>query len=128
VRQLSIADDLFICTASDLRKRIWYRQEIRTIALVEADVETTSTDENGSAHTVISRVLRLVVELHNGEQVILLGISAGLADYRPRAELEWIATMLRQALGTEAGALAPPTAGNGPDDAIQASMPKSKMP
>ena len=98
LRQLSITDNLLIRTAFDQSKQVWYRQEIRTFGLVEDNVESTATDENGSSYPVVNRVLRLVVELHNGEKAILLGISAGLADYRPKAELEWIATQLRLAL------------------------------
>lgn len=101
VRQLSVVGNMLIRTSRDHRKKAWYRSEIRTI---RADVLTGHSSSEGGAITV-SYCLKLILELHNGEMVNLLPPKEyePRDDYRPRAEFEWVATRLRQALLESAG-------------------------
>jgi hypothetical protein len=84
LRQLSVADNLLIRTARDHRKQVWYRQEILAI-----EVESK-----------IGKGAHLVLALHSGERVILLGDGWGLPAqaFRSIDEMEWIAAALWQAL------------------------------
>jgi hypothetical protein len=107
LRQLSVVGNMLIRTARDHRKKAWYRGEILTI---RAEVVVVREPDSEGGTKSVSYFLHLVLELHNGEKVILLGrtYEPG-ADYRPKAEFEWIATRLRQALlPAEAGEPAGP--------------------
>jgi hypothetical protein len=100
LRQLSVVGNMLIRTARDHRKKAWYRGEISTI---RASVVVVYANSEGGTSSV-AHFLHLVLELHNGEKVILLGRSyEPSADYRPKAEYEWVATRLRQALRGDAG-------------------------
>jgi hypothetical protein len=101
--QLSALGNLLIRTTRDHRKQIWYRDEIRDLR-VEDRVETTAHDGDGGTHYSSVHIVQLMLELHAGDRVMLLGRAAGESteDYRKKAELEWVATVLRQALQAEA--------------------------
>src|SRR5262249_29210863 len=98
--QLAVAGNLLVRTTRDHKKQVWYRQEIEAI-LLENDVETqTNNGEGGPSVGAGLYHLLLVVRLANGERTTIARWDANypLTDYRPRAELEWVATRLRQAL------------------------------
>ena len=100
LRQLAVIGNLLIRTARDHRKQIWYRQEIRAVEL-EDRVETHENHGEGSGSTVVTYyVLDLVLRLHNGDKALLTTWTNAypLSDYRPKAEVEWVATVLRQTL------------------------------
>jgi hypothetical protein len=104
MRQLSVAGNMLIRTSRDHRKQVWYREEIRFVGMVERSYESNSSGEGGS-YVTIMRAFQLVVESNDGQSAILHGIDAeaAQADYRPKAELEWIATEIRRALFNEPG-------------------------
>ena len=122
LRQLSVAGNLLIRTTRDHRKQIWYRHEIREISLQES-VETHESSEGG---TTYAYRLLLSVVLHNDERGLLMTMECGypLTDYRPRAELEWIATLLRQALHTEAPSEATAVSAEPVSEAIRDLTPR----
>jgi hypothetical protein len=92
--QLSVLEKMLVRTSRDHQKRLWYASEIRTIQAVVQ--EHSSTSEGGEV--TVSYSLSLVVELHNGQKVSLVNRPYTPADYRPKAEYEWLATKLRHAL------------------------------
>jgi hypothetical protein len=109
LRQLSIVGNLLIRTSRDHRKQVWYRDEIRAIVL-EEKIEHFDIPSGGSTPgTFMLYCLHLVVELHNGDKAILTRRASPhpTDDYRPKAEMEWIATQLRQALFAAADAPTP---------------------
>jgi hypothetical protein len=103
-RQIAFAGNLLVRTGQDQSKQLWYKHEIAALA-IEEEVETqeSSSGENGQTTITQLQWLRLVVRLHNGEKFRLYAICAGypVTDYRYKAEVEWIATQLRQALGAK---------------------------
>jgi hypothetical protein len=104
LRQLSVAGNMLIRTARDHSKQIWYREEIRAIDVVERVLQTTTTNSEGTIDTTTSKFLDVRLELLDDKNVVLREIDAATAqaDYRCKAELEWIATELRRALYQEA--------------------------
>lgn len=104
LRQLSVAGNMLIRTARDHSKQIWYREEIRAIDVVERVLQTTSTSSEGTVDAATSKFLEVRLALLDGKDVVLREIDAATAqaDYRCKAELEWIATELRRALFQEA--------------------------
>jgi hypothetical protein len=91
LRRLVVTDDMLIRTMLNGGKQVWYRDEIERICV---EVERTRIGAN-------MLWLRLVTKA--GEREDLLGAIAdrGVEDYRPRAELEWIATALERALAAQ---------------------------
>ena len=99
LRQLSVADSLLIRTARDHRKQVWYRQEIRAIE-VEGKTSNTAQRSEGGPSYLYTCHSHLVLSLHGGERVILLGDGWGLPAqaFRSLEEMDWIAAVLWQAL------------------------------
>ncbi len=100
LRQLSIVGNMLIRTSRDHRKRVWYRDEIRAITL-EEKIERVDVPSEGGTPTIFTyHCLQLIVETHTGDKAILTRHAAPhpTDDYHPKAEMEWIATQLRQAL------------------------------
>lgn len=97
--QLAVVDNLLIRTWRDHRKEIWYRQEIRTVQVEDKLTRAARESEGGNIH-LSTFAFQLVLELQSGEQIILLadGSSLPADEYRPKAEMEWIAAVLWQAL------------------------------
>jgi hypothetical protein len=96
--QLAVAGDMLIRTWRDGRKQIWYRHEIRAI---EVESKNVVAQESEGCNTYLSAfACWIVVELHDGKKLVLLADGSSLpADiFRPRAELERLATLLSQAL------------------------------
>ena len=98
-----------IRTSRDHRKQVWYRQEIRAVAIEDRTETHESHSEGGSTTVTITYITQLVLELQSGEKPILTAhfTDDPKRDYRPRAELEWVATQLRQALFNTADVPAP---------------------
>jgi hypothetical protein len=118
LRQLCVVDNLLIRTSRDHRKQVWLGQEIREIALLEKVGIVTRSTETGESTSVYDLDLALV--LGDEAKVVLRSLRCDypLPDYRLRAELEWIATLLRQALSTQPAT--PPAIGHEPvEQAIQ---------
>jgi hypothetical protein len=118
LRQLYVVDNLLIRTSRDHRKQIWLGQEIREIALFEKVGIVTRSSETGESSSVYD--LDLAFVLSDGTKVVLRSLRCDypLPDYRLRAELEWIATILREALFAPSAAppnISPETV----EDAIQ---------
>ena len=86
LRQITVAGNLLVRTTRDHQKQVWYRDEIKAIDLEEA-VEMNS--------------VMMFVRLHSGERQRLATLfrESSPADDNPHGELEWIASLLRQALG-----------------------------
>jgi hypothetical protein len=91
LRRLIVTDDVLIRTMLNGGKQVWYRDEIERICVGS---ETTAMGGN-------MLWLRLVTKA--GEREDLLGAVAdhGIEDYRPRADLEWVATALQRALASQ---------------------------
>jgi hypothetical protein len=100
--QLAIAGNLLIRTWADQRKQIWYRHEIRAI-WIEDKLNNTVRESEGCNTGRSTHAFQLVIELQSGDGIVLLADGSNLPAgvFRPKAELEWIATLLRQALGLE---------------------------
>jgi MFS family permease len=111
LRQLRVVGNILIRTSRDHRKQVWYRDEIRAIALEEKIERHEPPSEGGIAGNFVLYCLLLVVELHNGEKATLTRRASPhpTDDYRPKAELEWIATQLRQSLFANADEPTPAT-------------------
>ncbi len=93
LRQLAFAGNLLVRTFRDHQKEVWYRHEIRSISVVAPAVTDAAT-------SVAGRGAQLVMQLQNAEPVILweLGSAHASTDRERNTELEWIATVLREAL------------------------------
>jgi len=102
--QLAVAGNLLIRTWGDQRKQIWYRHEIRAV-WVEDKLNNTVKESEGCNASSSTHAFRLVIELQSGDGIVLLadGSSLPAGVFRPKAELEWIASLLRQALDREPG-------------------------
>jgi hypothetical protein len=100
--QLAVADNLLIRTWRDQRKQIWYRHEIRAI-WIEDKLNNTVRESEGCNTGRSTHAFQLVIELQSGDGIALLadGSNMPAGVFRPKAELEWIATLLRQTLGLE---------------------------
>jgi uncharacterized membrane protein YgdD (TMEM256/DUF423 family) len=100
--QLAIAGNLLIRTWGDQRKQIWYRHEIRAI-WIEDKLNNTVRESEGCNTGRSTHAFQLVIELQSGAGIVLLADGSNLPAgvFRPKAELEWIAALLRQALGLE---------------------------
>jgi hypothetical protein len=100
--QLAIAGNLLIRTWGDQRKQIWYRHEIRAI-WIEDKLNNTVRESEGCNTGRSTHAFQLVIELQSGDGIVLLADGSNLPAgvFRPKAELQWIATLLRQALGLE---------------------------
>ncbi|MBI3823375.1 MAG: hypothetical protein HY289_11955 [Planctomycetes bacterium] len=99
VRQLSVAGNLLIRTARDHRKQIWYRDEIRELAVdvAEGSPGVRYSEPQGSEYLTLGlpgHYPVLTVVLHNHDRAVLVS-------NHTRAELEWIAELLRHALAAE---------------------------
>jgi hypothetical protein len=104
VCQLAVADNLLIRTWRDQRKQIWYRHEIRVI-WIEDKLNNTVKESEGCNTSSFTHAFQLVIELQSGDGIVLLadGSSLPAGVFRSKAELEWIASPLRQALNPEPG-------------------------
>jgi hypothetical protein len=102
--QLAVAGNLLIRSWGDERKQIWYRHEIRAI-WVEDKLNSTVKESDGCNTSSLTHAFQLVIELQSGGGIVLLadGSSLPAGAFRPKAELEWIASLLRQALDREPG-------------------------
>jgi len=91
LRRLIVTDDMLIRTMLNGGKQVWYRNEIERIC-----VETEAT-------SIYGKLLWLRLVTKAGEREDLLGAveDRGAEDYRPRAELEWVATALQRALDAQ---------------------------
>ena len=100
-----MTDRILIRTLLAGGKNVWYRDEVERI-------EVEIVKSHSGARTLW---LRLVTKV--GEHADLLGgiEDRGVADYRRRAELEWVATELQRTLNV------PPL----PADAITAGLPRT---
>jgi len=86
LQQLSVADGLLVRTARDHGKQVWYRHEVRYIA-----VDVGSADAG---------LLELILYLREGEPVVLHSVlcESPMNGERARTELESLAALLREAL------------------------------
>jgi hypothetical protein len=102
--QLAVAGNLLIGTWRDQRKQIWYRHEIRAIK-IDDKLNSTAQESEGCNTCHSTYAFQLVIELQSGEEIILLadGSSLPAGIFRQKAEMAWIATLLRQALNSEPG-------------------------
>jgi hypothetical protein len=101
--QLAVVGNLLIRRWGDHRKEIWYREEIRDIK-VEDKLESTAQERDDGGQTYLTTyAFWLAIEMQSGEKIILLGDGTSLPfdENRPKPEMEWIATVLRQALNAE---------------------------
>jgi hypothetical protein len=99
LRQLAVVDNLLVRTARDQRKRVWYRQEIRAIT-VEDVVIDGNWETATSTRYMTFRAVHLVLELNDGEKVLLLArvIADPAGQAGVRAEVEEFAAQLRRPL------------------------------
>ena len=102
--QLAVAGNLLIRTWRDQRKQVWYRHEIRAIK-IDDKLNSTAQESEGCHTSLSTYAFQLVIELQSGAEIVVLadGSSLPAGVFRPRAELEWIASLLRQALDREPG-------------------------
>jgi hypothetical protein len=109
LRQLSVVGTMLIHTSRDHRKQVWYRNEVRAITLEEKIEHFDIPNDGRTPGSFVLYCLLLIVELHNGDKAVLTRRASPhpTDDYRPKAELEWIATQLRQALFAAAAAPTP---------------------
>jgi hypothetical protein len=106
--QLAVFDDLLVRTWRNQRKDVWYCREISAIWVKDKPSDTAPAGERLPSYLHAS-AFHLVLELKGGDEITLLadGTNLPAGEFRSQAEMEWIATVLRQAchLGPPDGAI-----------------------